>query len=202
MVQQVQPRDNFNTTNLIQSPPSLGWLDSCGRLLLPPGQLSQAPTAGLSSGTANFAPTISQAPFPAVVLGARADLGSWYGAHGVTAWQRGQKFSESRVSSQPAQPDHSGQQTTDHRAVINPSWRLFMRGIDWFPLQLSFYCWNKKKKNPLIIWGFFSSPRVQDKLACLRKKMSIQEKMKNSDYSKHKFFPNDFPLFSKMLKES
>lgn len=25
--------------------------------------------------------------------------------------------------------------------------------------------------------------------------------MKNSDYSKHIFFPNDFPLFSKMLKE-
>lgn len=25
--------------------------------------------------------------------------------------------------------------------------------------------------------------------------------MKNSDYSKYIFFPNDFPLFSKMLKE-
>lgn len=31
--------------------------------------------------------------------------------------------------------------------------------------------------------------------------MSIQEIMKNSDYSKHIFFPNDFPLFSKMLEE-
>lgn len=31
--------------------------------------------------------------------------------------------------------------------------------------------------------------------------MSIQDKMKNSDYSKHIFFPKDFPLFSKLLKE-
>lgn len=68
-----------------------------------------------------FAPTISQAaPFPAVMLEARADFGSWDGAHGVTAWGRGQRFSEFHVSSQPAQPDHGGQQTADHRAVIGP----------------------------------------------------------------------------------
>lgn len=60
------------------------------------------------------------APFPAVVLEARADLGSWDGAHGVTAGEEVRDFSESHVSSQPAHPDHGGQQTADHRAVTGP----------------------------------------------------------------------------------
>lgn len=46
------------------------------------------------------------------------------------------------------------------------------------------------------------SPWVQDKLAGLRKNMSIEVEVKNYDYSKHHvFFPTAFSLFSKLLKE-
>lgn len=111
-------------------------------------------------------------------------------------------FSEFHVSSQPAQPDHGGQQTADHRAVPGPRWRLFMRGIGLFPPPIIFLLLKAKKEQKSFNNMVFSNPWVQDKLASLRKKKSIENKVKNYDYSKHHiFFPTVFSLFSKLLKK-
>lgn len=149
-----------------------------------------------------FAPTILQAdPFLAVMLEAGAELGSRDGAHGVAACGRGQRFSEFNVFWQPAQPNHGGQQTANHRAVTGPCWRLFRRGIGCFPLQLSFYCCKQKRnKNPLMIrffqvHGFKINQQAWEKYV-------HKDKVKNYDCSKHHIpFPTAFSPFPKLLKE-
>ena len=81
-----------------------------------PSVCSWQPTSVvLGCGAMSLAPSCT---FPTVRLETRADLGTRDGAYGITAWGKGQRFSEFQVSSQPTQLGHSDLQTTEHSLAL------------------------------------------------------------------------------------